>query len=259
VACQLSIKHNIADDDHFSTRQVEQFEHGPITVGRAPDCDCHVDAPDFAEFHFTVLERDRSWFLLPRPGTAAYLNNAPVESATEVPLNSGDVIRVGHWTLQFYIVHGNVGQGRRADWMARLAKTLVGLIVFSEIFIVVWLPHKLHNAALWKQEVAKQRSLMLLDNLRGLSNKLAQEESLTGSGAQLISSELDNMARHLRQYQDKVTPQQWQDYYREFSRYEKILNSLHTGKAVPPLPALDLNAGISRILERPTPHKDSKP
>ncbi len=255
---QLSIKHHLDESEHFAASRVESFEGGPVRVGCDTACECRIDSDEFAPVHFTLVEQSQQWLLRREQGSAVFLNQEPVEDGPAL-LHSGDEIRIGHWTVRFQIVHPSSGQAWRVDFMANAAKVLIGLILLAELFIVLWLPQRIRSASLWEKEIAQQRTILLLDQLRTETRPTAQGHGLDRAAMAVVAAELDQLARHVRTYESKLSRSQWRRIHDDLIRFSDIVANVQDDKAFPPTPAPELAAGVATILNQHATQKINKP
>ena len=180
---------------------------------------------------------------------------ARVRDSGERELWSGDELRVGHWSLFFQKVYPRVGRARHTNLLAVSAKILIGLILFSEVFLVVWLPRKMRHIAIWQTEVAKQRLALALDTLRRRNRKATSRTPFEQAAREAVQMELDARVRYLRKYDDALSPQQRESMFDDLCRLGRILDRCDAGTLVRPLATVDVDRGVRAMLDR-TKHEE---
>lgn len=70
-----------------------------ITIGRAPESDIHLDAPDVSRRHASILKREQTYILSDLGSRNGTFVNEQLVRSTE--LHEGDVIRIGAFLLVF--------------------------------------------------------------------------------------------------------------------------------------------------------------
>ena len=91
-----------APADGFAVAGATQFMKAekPITIGRTPESDIQLDAPDVSRQHATIIKREQAYLLSDlgsRNGT--FVNEQLINKSTE--LHEGDIIRIGAFLLTF--------------------------------------------------------------------------------------------------------------------------------------------------------------
>ena len=251
---QLSIRNNLRSAaDQFGASRVCTFGDHDVTVGSAATCDCRIEDPAVAPHHLTFSPPEEStgnWTVHPRPDCVLY-RDAEVLSAGD-SVRSGDELRIEHWLIRFRKVHAAAVQGRRASVTATVAKLLVIIILGAELGLVVWLPRRLHEAALWEKDIARQRTTMMLDQLRSELRAFlpATNDTFRQSAGQLLQDELDRVARFLREHGDDLPREQWRQIRSDLDAYERVFRRMRENRLVQAPPDFDLQAGIQQVLDR---------
>jgi inorganic triphosphatase YgiF len=251
LAFQLNIRHNIETAQTvFGRGTVTQFDQPVLTVGRDPSCGCRIDAEEFEPEHFRIEFKGagRPARVHPNPGAELYVGDERVDAARE--LLSGDVLRVGHWTLLFQKVYPRAGRSSHTSMLATLAKVLVAAILLSEILLVVWLPRRMRHIALWKTEIAKQRIALVLHTLRRRNKDAEPKTELEAATRDAVQQELDSRARYLRTHEDALTPDQRETMYDDLIRLGEILDRVDAGDVVKPVGEVSVDDGVRALLEK---------
>ncbi|OGV69146.1 MAG: hypothetical protein A3K19_15520 [Lentisphaerae bacterium RIFOXYB12_FULL_65_16] len=247
---QLHIRHNLdSAADHFAAGDVRSFDRELVRVGSSPDADVRLGEEGCQPTLFLLLSdaAGRVVRLKSDPGACVFVGQARVED--ERQLASGDEIRVGHWTFRFQRVYARAGLGRRAGLMSLTARALVVFILVMEIGGVVWLPRQMRSAMLWEEEIARQRALTLLDSLRDGNRPSEQETEMERTARETVGRELDALARHVRQYEEALTRDEWGRIMADLRGYEQILNRLARRQVFQPVPPLDVEGGVTAVLK----------
>ena len=246
---QLNIRHNLRlVADPFASSAVRTFAQENVRVGRGEQCECRLDEPGLSDVHFRIAQDagGAEMTLFPEPGAELFLNQERVESPRV--LRSGDEIRVGHWTFGFFKAYAAARHSHRCELLATIAKVLVALILLAEIAVVVLLPRRLRSERVWEEQIARQRTLLLLDRLRSEVPGAAPAGSLEASARKLTGEELDAVARYLREFEGQLQPKQWRQVYEDLAAYGATIARLAEGHLVQPIPDLDDDAAVRAVL-----------
>ena len=228
---------------------VHTFDQPIVRVGRNPDCECRLDEPELADCHFQIITdaTHGSQTLRAEARCDVFINNEGL-TAGELELHSGDEIRVGHWTFRFTRLYMSARRARSSDLLSLVAKVLVCMILVVEVGLVVWLPQRLQSINLWQNEVHKQRITFLLDRLRRENNDAQPRGDLEAAARQVLSSQLDHVARYVRKYESNFTRKHWQLISDDLQKYEKNMIRLRNGTAFKTIPRLSLELGVQRVI-----------
>ncbi len=255
MAFQLTIRHNLeaAAAKDAEAGEVRGFAATRVRVGSGPDCECRLATGELAPLHFTIAAgtAEEQWRLLPEPGCELYMGKQPVAAPAE--LLSGAELRVGHWTFRFQKDYGGPGAcRRRPDHLALVAKLLVGMILVLEIFVVSWLPRRLQAASIWEAQIAKEQTLLLLDNLRARSIYLTRktENKTAAAAGTLLAAEMDSLAVQVRRAQRSFSRDQWRGLHKELVALEETIRRLEAGQVLRPLPDPDLAAAFRVLTQK---------
>lgn len=248
---QLHIRQNLdSARDHFGPGYVRDFAAGPVRIGSGTDCECRLEATEFAACQ-VVLEvgsppASRTVAVPQESATVTYLNQAALTSPTL--LRSGDELRVGHWTLRFLRVHEQASRTRPFHLLSGLAKAAVALILCGEVAMVAWLPRRMQQAAMWQTQIARHRVSDLLDRLRRTNQNSRPTGDFERSLRLEIDRELQARLEYVAAYGEQLSAERTRLLYDELLGFERVLNALAQGTLPPPLPGLELDAGVQAVL-----------
>jgi len=253
VLFKLVIRDNLRNTaDDFEAGDVRAAETVPYRVGADPACACVVEPQGAPGPYFTIAAGDAegTYSVVPDGRVAVFLNQSPLTTAA--PLHSGDELRVGHLTLKFERVYRSVGQGRRADTMTLLAKVLLGIIFFCEVFLVYWLPNQVKSSRILAGDRIRQTTAMRLDALRGRAQvePTVPEGEIERSARRLATEELNALAAFVRGREKELSPDQWLQVRNHLDALARILDRLDAGPLASPLPAVDVEGGVRTLLEQ---------
>jgi hypothetical protein len=176
-------------------------------------------------------------------------DESPLADAHE--LTSGDLIRVGHYTFRFQRVRAGVAVARRADAMATFAKIILALVFVAELVLVYWLPRRLQESRLLAVNVLRHKAVRELDTLRATA-KLGGEApagSLPALARAAVAEELDELTLYVRQSEKTLSGEQWQQIRTSLSSLNALVEQADSGEIGPPLPELDINRAVIKVLE----------
>ena len=246
----LNIRHNTDPSaDGFAPGDVRVFADGVVRFGSGPECEWQAAAEDFAPVHFSISSRDEGKDVRVRgeAGYEVFLNREPLAPG-ETALLSGDEIRVGHWTFRFQRLYGRPGRARRTDLFSAGAKFLVLMILVAEAGVVFWLPRQMRAAALWPEELSRQRAKHLLDGLRTACRPAETAESLSNGARAVINQDLLRIARHVREHEDAMTSADWRQVLVDLRGYQRILDRFERGTALRAMPEVDVDLAVQHVL-----------
>lgn len=251
MAFQLHIRQNLdSARDHFGPGEVRRFEAATVRIGADAACECPLDGQEFAPCHVLlrrgarVLDRVSA---CPQEGATTYLNGNLLTAPT--PLRSGDELRVGHWTLRFQSIHEAPGHNRPFNLMSGLAKAVIALILCLEVAVVVWLPRRMQEVAMWKTQIEQHRVIDLLEWLRRVCRETASTSDFDRALKREIGLELQARADYVARYGSRLGPAQTRLLHEELTDFDRILKAV-TKKALPPaLPGIELDAGVQALLD----------
>jgi len=251
VAFQLHIRENLQSaSDHFGPGQVQRFDAETVRVGAAPDCECRMaDASTFAPCHLVIRRsagRPDRVTVCPQEGAPAFLNGQPLTA--RAPLRSGDELRVGHWTLRFQRIHERVGVSVAFGLMSGFARVAAVLLIVAEAGVLFWLPGYMTRTTAWDSQVARHRVSDLLDSLRRRNRDSRDAAEFERALRRGIDREVQARASYMAQYGDRLNSARQQQIDDELRGFDRLLEALSQGTLPPPLPAIDLDAGVRAVL-----------
>ncbi len=103
----------------------------------------------------------------------------------------------------------------KRDYVTSLAVILLILAIVGELILILWLPVQLRSEYLWDEEVARQKMVMLEDDLRGKFENL-EGKSISArqkDEVKLAIKQLDDLARYIRKYRVQMSRSQIMDIY----------------------------------------------
>ena len=253
MAFKLVIKDNLKHSaDDFSTGDVRHFSESSITVGSTSDCDCELaSAEDINEHHFTISEKeDGTYQVKPTGGETIYVNYEPVNEFRD--LASGDEIRVGHYTFRFQREHRRARPARRADIFAISAKVIIVCLLAIEVFFVYWLPSQIQSKEVLSSMITQQKTVMLLDKARNnvRPSEIQDKNRQNTYALQLIQSELDALARFIRNNEKSISQNEWHRLNNNIKKLASLTAEINQNAIFKPLPEPHLEAGIRGLLEK---------
>lgn len=251
MAFQLHIRENLQSaSDHFGPGQILRFTAETVRVGTAADCECRMaDAATFSPVHLVIRRsggRPERVAVSPQDGAPAFLNGQPLAATTL--LRSGDELRVGHWTLRFQRVHERVRVSRAFGLMSGLARLAAVLLVLGELAVLFLLPRYMSETAAWESQVARHRVTDLLESLRRRNRDSRDAGEFERALRREIDREVQLRAAYMAQYGDRLSPARQRPIYEELQAFDRLLNEVSQGTLPPPLPTLDLDAGVKAVL-----------
>ncbi len=251
MAFQLHIRQNLdAARDHFGPGEVRRFEEPLVRVGTDAACECRLETPEFAPCHVLLRSGRRPLDRVsacPESGATTYLNGDLLTAPT--PLRSGDELRVGHWTLRFQSIHVATGRKRAFNLLSGVAKAAIALVLCLEVAVVLWLPRRMREVAMWKTQVEQHRLIDMLEWLRRVCRETESADDFDRALKREIGLELQARADYVARYGSRLGPAQTRALAAELADFNRILKAVKA-KALPPkLPGIELDAGVQALLE----------
>ena len=177
---------------------------------------------------FSLSERDGKWFLKPNQNTTLFSNEELITEEHAIKngytFNSAD---------RFYkIVHelSYVPRSPMGSAISFITAIIILLILFAELFLVVWLPKKWSELADLSKQVTIQKSELKIDSVRGRFRKKAKKSSASHKEAQVfLFKEMNRIADYFRENRNRMTIEEVQAMYERLKSYEKVADMLDAG------------------------------
>ncbi len=251
MAIQLVIRHNLEEHEAtFSPGELRTFEAREIRIGSLEECECAVGAVggDVLPAEVAVLRPGDggSWRLEPVEGVPLFLNQEAVGGPCDI--RSGDTVRCGHWTFRFHKAMRRAPHAKSADILANAAKSLAVLILIAEAGVVYWLPRQVRSAQQWELEIARQRTSLVMDELRATNLKAPAGSPVAVAARKYVAGQLDGLAAYVRRHQDGMTRGQWREVGEDLETYRKALEALEKEGSFAPPPALATEPALRGML-----------
>ena len=257
MAIQLVIRHNLEGHEAtFLPGELFTFAMPRIRIGTRPGCECLLAKDSELPEEIGTLEKDLAsgkWNLIPAPSVPLFLNQSPVED--RMRLRSGDEIRCGHWTVRFHKALPEVHFARRADFLALAAKVLVVLILATEIGLLSWLPRQIQRAQLWELQIARQRTLMMVDALRKRIVPRADAPPLEKVTLNCISDQVARLTLYLRENSTQLNRDQLRVIEADVHAYDALITRIGENRMFQPVPPLDVDTAFRNALQSSAGHR----
>ena len=143
-------------------------------------------------------------------------------------------------------------QNRSTGLIGRTAWILVFVIIICEVAVMLWLPKTMAAQEVWGIEVARQRTIRLLDQQRSrirrwqFTSDAGTREEMTVA---LVLQELDSAAQYLRNHGKYLNWRQNDEIFEDLSMYQGLLDKLEPGTLYPDAEALDIDGPLKTLLE----------
>ncbi len=136
--------------------------------------------------------------------------------------------------------------------MGRTAWILVFVIISCEVAVMLWLPKTMAAQEVWGIEVARQRTIRLLDQQRSRIRRwkfTSDADSREEMTVALVSQELDDVAQYLRNHGKYLNWRQNDEIFEDLSMYQTLLDKLEPGTLYPDAEELDVDGPLRTLLE----------
>ena len=137
---------------------------------------------------------------------------------------------------------------KSADILANAAKILAVLILIAEAGVVYWLPRQVRSAQQWELEIARQRTSLVMDELRATNLKAPAGSPVAVAARKYVAGQLDGLAAYVRRHQDGMTRGQWREVGEDLETYRKALEALEKEGSFAPPPALATEPALRGML-----------
>ena len=134
----------------------------------------------------------------------------------------------------------------KRDYITFLAIGLFMLVIVLELALMVWLPVQLKLENLWHDEVARQKMVRLLDGLRKRYEDLGAKSKRQEEEVKLVRDRLDDMARYVREYNERLRRSQVSELAGVLEHFERYLLIYEKGGQV----SKELTVDPPQVLER---------
>ena len=115
----------------------------------------------------------------------------------------------------------------KKDVVAHFAVLLFFVIVFSELFLAVWLPWHLRIDSMWAEQVARRELIEHFDTVRAQARRSAGKLSgAAAAEALLIQKSLDKLTGYLHQYGENLSPEQCRKFMSTLNQMYRNLSKL---------------------------------
>lgn len=253
----LVVRDNLAStQDDFGRSDVRGFDTTPVVCGTAPACGCRIPPDPDAEPErwFEITSGQETGFDVAACEDArVFFNQEKTAFAGRRPLLSGDCLRVGHYTFRFQRVRKRAASQRRTDLLSGFAKVILVFIFLFEVGLVYWLPRKLKNSQVMARTILAQNVFKELDSLRKdlhRAEKHADDSSLPSLTRSIVDEELTQLAHYLRENEKALSRDQWRQIRGNLARYDLLLKQADSGRLGAPLPELERDLAVRKILEK---------
>ena len=262
MAIQLVIRHNLEEHEAtFVPGELRTFEGREIRIGSLEECECVV-APvgtDVLPPQTAILRRggNGAWTLTPGRGAVLFLNQNAV--AATCPINSGDEVRCGHWIFRFHKLMRPVSHAKSADLLATASMILAAVILAAEVGIVYWLPRQVRSAQHWELQITRQRTSLLVDELRATNVMAAARtnpdktpvcSTVELAARKSIGGQLDALTLYIRRNQDGMSREQWRAVSEDLEIYRQALAAMDKENLFAALPALATEPALRALTKK---------
>ena len=262
LAIQLVIRHNLEEHEAtFVPGELRTFTEREIRIGSLEECECAV-APVGTDMLPPVTASLRcghrgEWTVTPGREAVLFLNQRAVTAPG--PINSGDEVRCGHWIIHFHKLMRPVSHAASADFLATAAMILAAVIIAAEIGIVYWLPRQVRSAQHWELQITRQRTSLLVDELR-TTNLIAAARTNADktpvctavelAARKSIGARLDLLALYIRRNQEGMTRGHWREIGDDLHIYRQALAAMDRENLFAALPPLAAEPALRSLLKK---------
>lgn len=177
---------------------------------------------------FSMSEEDGKWFIKPINQTILFAN--------EELISGRQAIKNGYTfnsTDTFYkIVHelSYVPRSRMGGFISFITALIILMILFAELFLVVWLPKKWSELADLSKQVTIQKSEIKIDSVRNRFRNKVKKATASQKEAQIfLFKEMNRIADYFRDNRKYMTIEEVQAMYDHIKSYEQLADMLEDG------------------------------
>jgi len=260
VSYQLIIRRDDGGDLPADVGNVHFVDADQVTIGSGSDCD--LTLPGLPDRCLTIERKTGGDFRVAHMAAGILLQVGGSEVVEiSAPVRNGDVMMVAGYAIQFVVVFRDARQDRKTGILAPITTVVVIVIFIFEVGVIVWLPKETRTRELWSLEIARQRVLYVLDELRPrcIQWQVSSAGSETTMTVALVKAELDRIALFLRDHAGAVKRDHLDLLYSDLLMFESLLGRLEAEKLYPPPEVIDVGDALQRITEEYHPDNSSIP
>ncbi len=180
------------------------------------------------ENSFSVREEKDNWFLTPLSDEPLFCDGVLIEE--EVKVSNGYTFNSSN---TFYkLVHdlSYVPRSSLGSIISILTFIIISLILFSELFLVVWLPKKWSELADLSKQVMVQQSEGKIDAVRHrFRNKRKDETTSQRAASSFLFKEMNRIADYFRENRTVMSVEEVRSMYSRILMYDKLADMLDEG------------------------------
>jgi hypothetical protein len=177
---------------------------------------------------FSFREENGKWFINPLNDHRLFANEELITQEQAISNgytfnNSDTFFKIVH---QFeYVPRSKVG-----IFISLFTALIIILILFSELFLVIWLPKKWSELADLSKQVTIQKSEIKIDSIRNRFRKKEKETTVTHKEAQIfLFKEMNRIADYFRNNRKYMSTEEVQAMFERLKGYEQLANLLDQG------------------------------
>jgi hypothetical protein len=177
---------------------------------------------------FSFREENGKWFIKPLNEHRLFANDELILQEQAITngytFNNSDTF--------FKIVHEfeYVPRSRMGTFISLLTGLIIMLILFSELFLVIWLPKKWSELADLSKQVTIQKSEIKIDIVRSRFRKKVKNATVTQKEAQVfLFKEMNRIADYFRDNRKLMSSEEVQAMFERLKGYEQLADMLDRG------------------------------
>ncbi|MCK5835500.1 MAG: hypothetical protein KAG98_07185 [Lentisphaeria bacterium] len=180
------------------------------------------------EDEFSLREERGKWFLKPIYGVSLFSDESLITG--EQAIKSGFSFNSADTYYKIVNEHSYVPRSRMGTMISLLTALIILLILFAELFLVIWLPKKWSEIADLSKQVTIQKSEIKLDAVRNRFRKDVKKGSPSYKEANVfLFQEMNRIADYFRTNRTVMTVEEVEAMYERLKGYEKIADLLEGG------------------------------
>jgi len=177
---------------------------------------------------FSLSEEGGKWFIEPINQSILFSDEELISG--KQPIKNGFTFNSAD---TFYkIVHelSYVPRSSMGRFISFLTAVIILLILFSELFLVVWLPKKWSQLADLSKQVTIQKSEIKIDSVRNRFRHKVKGATLSQQEAQIfLFKEVNRIADYFRDNREKMSIKEVQSMYDRIKGYEQLADMIERG------------------------------
>lgn len=258
MAYQLFVKNNLSDQDHFSSGKRYDFNDETIVIGSSQQAQCRIDDAEVAPSQITIKPGEPFQAVI-HDNRLTFLNDKPLEQNQTVELNTGDILRIGHWTCRLCKIRPQVGFNPNALLLSRIVKIVVALIIVLELFVILsgstWIGILNQRSSFLTKAQRHHHLSQQLDAINYKLKAMAEDTTfspLEAATCKALSTEILKLRAYVLQHGFSISDTNQAQIQQLVMDYDIYIDKLKNRTLIQPVEPLQIEKTLNDLLIFPT-------